>query len=148
MALLVLDDSNMLPLAAAVDPMRAANRLAARRMFDWTYLTATARPARLTSGIEVPGTPIARAEPCDLLLVIAGFNLEAQATPPSSPACAGSPPPARRSAGSTAAPPSSPAPACSTATARRRIGRISRASPPASPPSPRCATASTSMAPA
>lgn len=80
-ALLVLDDSNMLPLAAAVDPMRAANRLAARRMFDWTYLTATARPARLTSGIEVPGTPIARAEPCDLLLVIAGFNLEAQATP-------------------------------------------------------------------
>ncbi|MCB1340453.1 MAG: GlxA family transcriptional regulator [Pseudooceanicola sp.] len=80
-AILVLDDCNTLSLAAAVDPLRAANRLAPRRMFDWTYVTATGQPARLTSGLTVPGDPIARLEATDLLLVIAGFNLAAQSTP-------------------------------------------------------------------
>ncbi|MFC4669641.1 GlxA family transcriptional regulator [Seohaeicola nanhaiensis] len=80
-AVLVLDETNMLSLAAAIDPMRAANRLAPRRMFDWTYATATGHPARLTGGLSVPGDPIARLGACDLLLVVAGFNLAAQTTP-------------------------------------------------------------------
>jgi transcriptional regulator GlxA family with amidase domain len=80
-AVLVLDDCNTLSLAAGVDPMRAANRMAGRQLFDWHYVTATGTPARLTSGLNVPGAALARLDTCDLLLVIAGFNLQQHATP-------------------------------------------------------------------
>jgi len=80
-AVLVLDTSNTLSFAAAVDPMRAANRLAGRQLFNWTFVTATGVPATLTSGIPVPGIALPRLDSCDLLLVIAGFDLERHATP-------------------------------------------------------------------
>lgn len=80
-AVLVLDDSNTLSFAGTVDPMRAANRAAGRTVFDWQFFTATGAPARLTSGITVPGPALARLEACDLLLVVAGFGLDRHATP-------------------------------------------------------------------
>lgn len=80
-AVLVLDDCNTLSFAAGIDPMRAANRLAGRRLFDWSYVTASGAPARLTSGIDVPGAALARLDRCDLLLVIAGFGLDRHDTP-------------------------------------------------------------------
>lgn len=80
-AVLVLDETNTLSFAAAVDPMRAANRLAGRHAFDWDYVAATDEPAMLTSGLTVPGIPLARLEGCDLLIVVAGFQLARHATP-------------------------------------------------------------------
>ncbi|KPD12744.1 GlxA family transcriptional regulator [Phaeobacter sp. 11ANDIMAR09] len=80
-AVLVLDECNTLSFAAAVDPMRAANRLAGRCVFDWDYVSATEEPPMLTSGLTVPGFPLARLEECELLIVVAGFQLARQATP-------------------------------------------------------------------
>ncbi|WP_170580701.1 GlxA family transcriptional regulator [Ruegeria arenilitoris] len=80
-AVLVLDECNTLSFASAVDPMRAANRLADRPAFDWDYVTATPEPAMLTSALQVPGIPLARLDHCDLMIVIAGFNLVRHATP-------------------------------------------------------------------
>lgn len=80
-AVLVLDECNTLSFAAAVDPMRAANRLAGRAAFDWDYVSATAEPPMLTSGLTVPATPLARLQDCELLIVVAGFQLAQQATP-------------------------------------------------------------------
>ncbi len=80
-AVLVLDECNTLSFAAAVDPMRAANRLAGRPAFDWDYVTATGEPAHLTSGLSVPGQSLTRLDGCDLLIVIAGFQLARHATP-------------------------------------------------------------------
>jgi transcriptional regulator GlxA family with amidase domain len=80
-ALLVLDECNTLSFAAAVDPMRAANRLAGRAAFDWAYISATAEPPMLTSGLTVPSIPLARLESCELLIVVAGFQLARHATP-------------------------------------------------------------------
>ena len=80
-AVLVLDACNTLSFAAGVDPMRAANRLAGRRLFDWHYTTLDGTPARLTSGLTVDGPALSRLAECDLLLVIAGFDLDRQATP-------------------------------------------------------------------
>jgi len=79
-AVIVLDACNTLSFAAAVDPMRAANRLAGRRVFDWRYVTTSGAPARLTSGIDVPGEALARVDHCDLLILVAGFDLEAHNT--------------------------------------------------------------------
>lgn len=78
---LVLDDCNMLSLAATIDPMRAANRRAGRQLFSWQYRTASGVAAQLTSGLAVPGAALAAAGGGDLLAVVAGFNLEAHATP-------------------------------------------------------------------
>ncbi|MCV2893020.1 GlxA family transcriptional regulator [Lentibacter sp. XHP0401] len=80
-AVLVLSDSNTLSFAAAVDPLRAANRRAGRPLFSWRFITPTEAAAKLTSGIEVHGAAIATLENCDLLIIVAGFNLEAHATP-------------------------------------------------------------------
>ena len=80
-AVLVLDDCNTLSFAAIVDPMRAANRLAGRAAFDWDYVTATGAPATLTSGLQVPGLPLSRLDSCELLIVVAGFQLARHATP-------------------------------------------------------------------
>ncbi|MEM6657890.1 MAG: GlxA family transcriptional regulator [Pseudomonadota bacterium] len=80
-AVLVLDECNTLSFASAVDPMRAANRLADRPAFDWDYVTATAEPALLTSALHVPGIPLARLQGCDLMIIVAGFQLARQATP-------------------------------------------------------------------
>lgn len=80
-AVLVLDDCNTLSFAAVVDPMRAANRLSNKQLFDWNYVTATGTAATLTSGLTVPGTPLSRLQHCDLLLVVAGFDLDRHATP-------------------------------------------------------------------
>jgi transcriptional regulator GlxA family with amidase domain len=78
---LVFQDTNMLSLAAAVDPMRAANRQSGQTLFNWQFATPEARDVRLTSGLVLPAAPLQRVETCDLLLVVAGFDLEVQSTP-------------------------------------------------------------------
>ena len=80
-ALLVLDDTNTLSFAAAVDPLRSANRQSGARLFDWRFVTPSDAPVHLTSGLSVPAAPIHRLTGTDLLLIVASFQLETQATP-------------------------------------------------------------------
>lgn len=80
--LLLLPDSNLLSLAACVDPLRAANRRADQKLFDWTFLTPTEAPIVLTSGIEILGKPISAKDSFDFLIVVAGFNLMEHAPRP------------------------------------------------------------------
>ncbi len=79
--LLVLDATNTLSLAAAVDPLRAANRQAGRAVYRWDIVTPRDVPITLTSGIPLAANPIARIQSCDILIVVGGFDLDAQATP-------------------------------------------------------------------
>ena len=80
-AILVLQETNTLSLAAAVDPLRAANRHAGKTVFDWEFVTPGASDVTLTSGLSVPAAPIHRLTSCDVLIVVAGFSLQAQTTP-------------------------------------------------------------------
>ncbi|MFD2738401.1 GlxA family transcriptional regulator [Sulfitobacter aestuarii] len=79
--ILVLDGCNTLTFAAAVDPLRAANRQSGQRLFDWRFVTPRSQPITLTSGLQIPAHPIHRIDRCDLLIVAAGFNLDPQTTP-------------------------------------------------------------------
>ena len=79
--ILVLQDTNTLSLAAAVDPLRAANRQAGKQVFDWTFATPDNRDVILTSGLKIPATPIDRIDICEILIVVAGFDLKRQSTP-------------------------------------------------------------------
>ncbi|WP_299154797.1 helix-turn-helix domain-containing protein [uncultured Tateyamaria sp.] len=78
---LVLQDTNTLSLAAAIDPLRAANRQAGHTVFDWQLATPGTQDVMLTSGLRVTAAPLHRVPACDVLIVVAGFALEAQATP-------------------------------------------------------------------
>ncbi|WP_170607692.1 GlxA family transcriptional regulator [Ruegeria arenilitoris] len=80
-AVFVLDECNTLSFASVVDPMRAANRLADHPVFDWDYVTPTPEVVMLTSALPVQGVPLARLRRCDLLIVIAGFQIARQAKP-------------------------------------------------------------------
>ena len=79
--LLVLDGSNTLSFAAAVDPLRAANRQSGTPLYTWHFATPRDVPVTLTSGLQIPASPIYKLERTDLLLIVAGFDLEAQSTP-------------------------------------------------------------------
>jgi transcriptional regulator GlxA family with amidase domain len=81
LGVLVLPDSNMLSLAASIDPLRAANRQAENALFEWQILSVDEKPVVLTSGIEIQGTPIDYAPDYDALLIVAGFRLVELATP-------------------------------------------------------------------
>lgn len=78
---LVMPEANAFSLAACVDPMRAANRRAGRSLFDWRFLSPTGRPSPVTAGFSVDCQPLDDRVRPDLLMVIAGFRLEEQATP-------------------------------------------------------------------
>ena len=80
-AVLVLDESNTLSFAAAVDPLRAANRRAARPLFDWRFFTPQGTPVRLTSGLSISGPPLSGLDRTDLLVVVASFGLKSQTSP-------------------------------------------------------------------
>jgi len=79
--ILVLPDSNMLSLAACVDPLRAANRRANRQVFSWRIFAPDGGDVRLTSGIEIVTTRFESRPDCDVVIVVAGFRLTEQATP-------------------------------------------------------------------
>ena len=78
--LLILNDSNILSLAAAVDPLRACNRRADCELFSWQFLAQGGRDVSLTSGITLETKDIADFTG-DLLILIAGFGLEQHSTP-------------------------------------------------------------------
>lgn len=80
-SVLVFPETNTLSFAAAVDPMRSANRQARRRLFDWQYVTPQGTPVMLTSGIPVAGPALSKLLETDLLLVVAGFDITRLATP-------------------------------------------------------------------
>ena len=79
--LLILPDSNLLSMAAALDPFRAANRRAGRAVYDWQVLSPQGGMVRLTSGVEVRTAALPLHADMDLLIMVAGFRLDAHATP-------------------------------------------------------------------
>lgn len=80
-AVLVLDESNTLSFAAAVDPLRAANRRAGRPLFRWHFYTPKGAPVHLTSGLPVSGPPLSGLDRTDLLIVVASFEIDRQSPP-------------------------------------------------------------------
>ena len=53
---LLIPDFSMMALISALEPLRSANYVAGRPIYDWTLITPDGRPARANSGIEM--TPV------------------------------------------------------------------------------------------
>ncbi|MCP5087180.1 MAG: GlxA family transcriptional regulator [Rhodobacteraceae bacterium] len=80
-AVLLLPDSNALSLAATIDPLRAANRLAGKELFTWQVFGIEGTKSTLTSGLSFETAPLQPETTADMLAVIAGFHIKAQSTP-------------------------------------------------------------------
>jgi transcriptional regulator GlxA family with amidase domain len=80
--LLVLPESSMMSLASVLDPMRAANRISGRSLFEWRIATLNNKPAPLTCALAVEAdTALDFNSGGDVLIVIASFNQQQHAGP-------------------------------------------------------------------
>lgn len=78
---LLLPGISMMCLASVLDPMRAANRVTGRSLFEWRLLSPDGAPVPTTCGLQVAvdgrfGTHSATP----LLLVVAGFDAQVHAS--------------------------------------------------------------------
>lgn len=79
---LILSGASIMCVASAIDPLRAANRVAGRKLFDWSTVSADGTPPATSSGL-----PIAVAgafdggDATDVLVVIGGFGARLETTP-------------------------------------------------------------------
>lgn len=79
--LLVLPDTSLMTLAATVDPLRAANRVAGRAIYRWEIVSLDGTAPATSCGLGVPVD--GRFDPArrrDLLIVLAAFNVFTHAT--------------------------------------------------------------------
>jgi AraC family transcriptional regulator, glycine betaine-responsive activator len=79
---LVLSGCSIMCVASAVDPLRAANRVAGETHFSWKIVSLDGKPPVTTSGlpVAVEGGFDAR-DKTDVLVVVGGFGTRDQANP-------------------------------------------------------------------
>lgn len=82
MTFLVFSGSSIMCTASALDPLRAANRVAGERLFDWTIVSPDGAPPVTTCGlpVAVEGRFDGHAR-TDVIVVIGGFGTRLQAAP-------------------------------------------------------------------
>jgi len=80
---LVLPDVSLLSLAAAIEPLRAANRVAGRTLYKRRLLSPDGRAVQTSGGLPVQvEAPFSPEEVRECLVVVAAFNVTAHARPP------------------------------------------------------------------
>lgn len=79
--LLVFSGASIMCVACAVDPLRAANRIAGETLFDFKLVSVTGDAPVTTCGLPVAVSGRFDAtEPTDVLVVVAGFGTQNYAT--------------------------------------------------------------------
>ena len=69
----------MLAFTSALEPLRAANRVARQPIYDWRVMSGDGKPVTASNGIAVIADGcIDDTEPCDMLVVCAGLHPERQ----------------------------------------------------------------------
>lgn len=78
--LVVLPDTSLMSLAATLDPMRGANRISGRQCYRWRVVSPDGADPRTSCGlvVKVDG-PLDPAARCDVLIVLAAFNVHRHA---------------------------------------------------------------------
>lgn len=77
LAFLVVDKFSMLCLAAAMDPLRSANRMAGQDFYQWSIVSIDGSPVRASNDMMVEAdASIDDLGECDVLFVCAGYRLD------------------------------------------------------------------------
>jgi transcriptional regulator GlxA family with amidase domain len=73
--LLVVDGFSLMSLAATMEPLRGANRVSGRALYDWRLFSPDGRPVLSSSGVAFPVSgPLDCKTPRDALIVVAAFE--------------------------------------------------------------------------
>lgn len=73
---LLLDNFTMIALASAVEPLRMANQLSGRELYNWHTLSEDGAQVMASDGIRItPDSSIADAPPLDTVIVVGGVNI-------------------------------------------------------------------------
>ncbi len=76
-AFFLLPRFNMLTLAAVLEPLRAANYLAASSLYRWRHISTTGEPVGASNGIAVETAPYANLDRSpDLLVLVASWGAD------------------------------------------------------------------------
>ena len=74
---LLVPKYSMIAFASAVDPLRMANRLSGRELYQWITYTVDGQPVEASNGLEVrPDAAISEANGLNTLFVCAGVDVE------------------------------------------------------------------------
>lgn len=79
--MLLFDGFSNLCLANAVEPLRAANALSRKALYEWTFASMTDAPVRSSSGLPVQATPLSSLLSGSYLFVMPSYGHEALAAP-------------------------------------------------------------------
>lgn len=77
LAFLLVPQFSMMSFAAALEPLRSANRLAGRNLYEWQLASVDGRPVEASSGIRIAvATSLAEIARPDMLVVCASLEPE------------------------------------------------------------------------
>ncbi len=80
---LVVSGSTMMTLASIIDPLRAANRLSDRTVFDWRLTAIDGESVDLAGGLSFPvSAPFRASDSGQFLIVVASFDHRTHAPAP------------------------------------------------------------------
>ena len=79
--MLVFSGASVMCVASAIDPLRAANRIVGKTVFDWKLVSPDGDPAMTTSGIPVTADRFDPMVKTDVLIAIGGFGTRNEASP-------------------------------------------------------------------
>ncbi|OCP09324.1 MULTISPECIES: GlxA family transcriptional regulator [unclassified Ensifer] len=79
--ILVLPETNLILVASVIEPMRAANRIAGRPLYDWTIYSPDGAPIETKSGIPIPVSGAFRPQrETSPLFILSSYNWQRSAT--------------------------------------------------------------------
>ena len=79
----LLDSFTLMAFAGAIEPLRLANRMAGRRLYEWTVLTETGAPATASNGVVVAADgPLGETGRETTVIVVGGLRVKAAITRP------------------------------------------------------------------
>ena len=79
---LLLEKFTLMPLSSATEPLRMANHLTGKRLYDWQLIGESADTVSTSGGIRLlPDTTIDDSPDFDLIIVVAGINVKENTHP-------------------------------------------------------------------
>ncbi len=79
---LLLEKFTLMPLSSATEPLRMANHLTGKRLYDWQLIGESAEAVSSSGGIRLlPDTTIDDSLDFDLVIVVAGINVKENTHP-------------------------------------------------------------------
>lgn len=80
---LLLENFTLIAFAGAVEPLRLANRMSGRQLYEWQVITADGQPAAASNGVVVEATAgLVALEKNTTILVVGGVNVRQAITRP------------------------------------------------------------------